>query len=225
MRRFHYILYSLAFTLVFPPLAAGANAAPKDRAAVEKIIDRSKSFGGRGWGFNFKSLDELSEKLSPADAPMAVALLYDGKNQTGASFAVTALCDAGADALAARLAGDDPPPIDRAWDSLNMMQSFHKCTAETRAKAQALMLELDAARNRKMERLQKEREARDAAQQRMNEMQMKLLTPEGRKSLTPAERQEIFEANVKAMHLDGKRDAGQEKMYQMMKKSTLGDGP
>lgn len=105
------------------------------------------------------------------------------------------------------------------------MQSFHKCTAETRAKAQLLTLELDAAFQRMLARHQKEREERDAAQQRMNDMQMKLLTPEGRQSLTPAQRQEIFDANVKAMHLDGKRDADQERMYQMMKKSTLGDGP
>lgn len=109
MRPFHYAPYSLAFILAFTPVPASAETAPKDRAAVERIIHKSKSFGARGRGFNFNSLNELSEKLSPADAPMAVALLYDGQNQAGASFAVAALCDAGADALAQRLNGDTPP--------------------------------------------------------------------------------------------------------------------
>ena len=224
MQRFGCTLYIavLASTIIAAP--AQSEIAVKDRAAVERIIQKSKSIGPRGWGFTQKSLEELSENLLALDAPMAVSLLYDGEDQTGASFAVAALCSAGATALGFRINSDDPPPIDRARDSLNLMQTFPKCTAETRAQAQALMLDLDAALQRQIEKSIQKQKDNDAALQRHNEMQMKLLTPEGRKSLTAAEKQEIFDSNVKALGLDGARNADQERMYQMMKKSTLGAG-
>ena len=218
-------IYAAVLGGIIIALPAAAEIAVKDRAEVERIIHKSKSMGPRGWGFTQKSLEELSEKLISLDAPMAVSLLYDGENQTGASFAVAALCDSGAIALGIRINSDSPPPIDRARDSLNLMQSFSKCTAETRAKAQALMLDLDAAVQRRAEKSIQKQKDDAAALQRHNEMQMKLLSPEGRKSLTAEERQEIFDSNVKALHLDGPRDADQERLYQMMKKSTLGDGP
>ncbi len=217
------IAYIAGCACLLPIQPARAEDAPKDRAQVERIISKSRSLGGRGWGFNPKSLEELSGKLTDADAPMAVSLLYDGENQTGASFAVAALCDAGAEALGARINSDRPPPMDRAYDSLHLMQTFHKCTAETRAKAQALMLDIDAAFQRQTEKSIQRQQEEDAALQRHNEMQMKLLTPEGRKSLTAAERQEIFNSNINAIGLDGPRNADQERMYQMMKKSTLGE--
>lgn len=223
MRYLHITFYAFITLCSFLAIPAAAEVATKDRAEVERIIHKSKSIGPRGWGFTQKSLEELSEKLTSIDAPMAVSLLYDGENQTGASFAVAALCDAGADALGARINSDAPPPMDRARDSLNLMQTFPKCSAETRAKAQALMLDLDAAFQRQTEKSIQKQKDDDAALQRHNDMQMKLLTPEGRKSLTDAEKQEIFDSNVKALGLDGARNAGQEQMYQLMKKSTLGE--
>lgn len=216
-------LYAAVSTCTIITAPAAAEIAVKDRAEVERIIQKSKSMGPRGWGFTQKSLEELSEKLISLDAPMAVSLLYDGDNQTGASFAVAALCSSGAIALGIRINSDNPPPLDRARDSLNLMQTFPKCTAETRAQAQALMLDIDAAAQRQTEKSIQKQKDNDAALQRHNEMQMKLLTPEGRKSLTAEEKQEIFDSNVKALGLDGTRNADQERMYQMMKKSTLGE--
>ena len=223
MRYLQIALYTALTACTVLIGTAAAEIAIKDRAAVERIIHKSKSMGPRGWGFTQKSLEELSDKLMPLDAPLAVSLLYDGENQTGASFAVAALCDAGADALGARINSDTPPPIDRARDSLNLMQTFAKCSAETRAKAQALMLDLDAAFQRQTEKSIQKQKDDDAALQRHNEMQLKMLSSEGRKSLTDGEKQEIFDSNVKALHLDGPRNADQERMYQLMKKSTLGE--
>lgn len=217
-----YPLLLLAFFLA--PYAAQAEK-PHDTGDVIKIVKKARHFGGRGYGYNSRSLDELSEKLHLADAPILTDLLSadDYTLATGASFGLAALCDTGAEALAKAIEADDSLPLDRARDSLNMMLHFSKCTAETRRRAQEVVPAIDAAYARRREKNEADRRAAEATLERHNTLSLKLLDPEARKTLTPEERQEIFDANVEALQLGGKRDADQEKLYQMMKKSVLGD--
>jgi len=221
--RFRFTVYLVLFIALCHAASPAGAEQPHDTGDVIKIIKKARYFGGRGFGYNNRSLDELSEKLRPADAPILIGLLHaeDYTLATGASFGLAALCDTGAEALAQAIANDDSLPLDRARDSFNMMLHFSKCTAETRSRVHELAPAIDTAFQRRMEKHDADRRAAEAALVRHNTLSLKLLDPEARKTLTPEERQEIFDANVKSLHLGGKRDADQEKLYQMMKKSIL----
>lgn len=224
---FRFKAYLLLAALFYCSALPAAAEKPRDKEAVIKTLKKARHFGGRGYGYTSQSLDELSEKLRPADADILLGLLgHDHYGiATGASFGLAALCDAGLAPLAIALETDDTLSLERARDVLRMMAEFPKCAAETRLQARNLDPAIDAAFQRRGEKLEAARAAADAARERHNALNLKLLDPEGRKTLTREERQEIFDANVKALLLDGPRSADQEKLYQLMKKNMLEETP
>lgn len=220
-----YLLLIGLFLSAAPP-AAAEYPAPKIKTENElrKALKSSRVWGHRGYGFSASSLQRLSEKLTPADAHALIPLLSDPDAATGASFGLAALCASGADALAGVLAGTGPhPPYDRARDSLNMMKTFEQCPTALHPRLDAIAQDIDAAFQRHISARQAEQEKEDQEAARILKQNLRQILPPDHQNppLSPAEKQEIFTRNVKALDLDGPRDADQEKLYQAMKKNLL----
>jgi hypothetical protein len=214
-----YLFCFLAFSF-----AATADT-PRSRDAVYKIVKGAKTFGPRGYGYTFKSLDKLSERLTAADAPALLTLLQDSDAATGASFGLAALCGDGLSALSPAIDNDPRLPLDRARDILNTVQRFPKCTAEDRSTAEALNPRIDAAfEKRQAHALAAQKAAQEELEQH-NRRQLKQLDPDMRKTLSAEERAQILEENTRAIGLDGPRTPEQEILYQKMKQTLMGPSP
>lgn len=226
--RYMAYLFLIGLFLGTAPPAAAEYPAPKIKTEKElrKVLKSSRVWGYRGYGFNAASLQHLSEKLTPMDAPALIPLLSDPDAATGASFGLAALCANGADALAVALAGAGPhPPYDRARDSLNLMKTFEKCPAALHPLLDAIAQDIDAAFQRHIAARQAQQKKEDQEAERILKQNLRQILPPDHETppLSPAEKQEIFTRNIKALGLDGARDADQEKLYQMMKKNTLAE--
>lgn len=217
--------YLFLFTATFVALSAFAADAPRSRDDVYKIVKSAKTFGPRGYGYTFKSLDKLADKLTTADTPALLALLKDSDAATGASFGLAALCAEGLAALRPAIENDPQLPLDRARDVLHTIQHFEKCGAGTHATAKALHAEIDLAFEKRVTRALAAQKATQEELEQHNIRQMKQLDPAARKTLTQEERQQILDENTRALGLDGARTPEQELLYQKMKQSLMGDAP
>lgn len=225
MRFINSFKHLFLFAYIFSALPAQAADAPRSRDDVYKIVKGAKTFGPRGYGYTFKSLDKLADKLTAADTPALLALLKDGDAATGASFGLAALCADGLAALKPAIENDPKLPLDRARDILHTMQHFDKCDADARAAAEALHPQIDAAfAKRSAHALAAQKAAQEELEQH-NIRQMKQLDPAARKTLTQEERQQILDENTRALGLDGARTPEQELLYQKMKQSLMGNAP
>lgn len=214
-----YLFFFLAFSF-----AATADA-PHSRADVYKIVKGAKTFGPRGYGYTFKSLDRLSERLTLADAPVLLALLQDSDTATGASFGLAALCGDGLSALTPAIENDPRLPLDRARDILNTVQRFPKCTAEDRNTAEDMNALIDAAFEKRQAHALAAQKAAQEELEEHNRRQLKQLDPALRKTLSAEERTQILEENTRALGLDGPRTPEQEILYQKMKRTLMGPSP
>lgn len=213
----------LFFLSVFS-FAALADA-PRSQDAVYKIVKSAKTFGPRGYGYTFRSLDKLSERLNATDAPALLALLQDSDAATGASFGLAALCGDGLSALTAAIENDPRLPLDRARDILNTVQRFPKCTGDDRSRAEDLNALIDTAFEKRQAHALAAQKAAQEELEQSNRRQLKQLDPDLRKTLSAEERTQILEDNARALGLDGPRTPEQEILYQKMKQTLMDTSP
>jgi len=214
-----YLFFLSAFSF-----AASADT-PRSQDAVYKIVKNAKTFGPHGYGYTLKSLDKLSERLTPADTQALISLLKDSDTATGASFGLAALCGDGLSALSPAIDNDPRLPLDRARDILNTVRHFPKCTGEDRSRAEDLNAQIDAAFERRRAHALAAQKAAQEELEQHNRRQLKQLDPDLRKTLSAEERAQILEDNARALGLDGPRTPEQEMLYQKMKQALMGTSP
>jgi hypothetical protein len=206
-------------------IASLAAATPHSKAELETIILHSRHLGAHGLGYNGLSLAELSHALTPDDLPNLISLLVDTKIRVGAEFALASQCEAALEPL--REAAIQSETIDAldAEDIVELIAAFSQCPPETQAKATAMRIEIEKVnKDRQAKKAQdlKEKAKEDA---RIQQNGLKMLDPEQKKTLTQAEREEVFKRSVKAAGLENPQTPEQKALVERMYRTMVLDEP
>lgn len=215
------------FIVVLSGLCSSANAqSPADDPAsmerVRRIILDSQHLGAHGLGYNDRSLNALSRKLTPADIPVLVGLLTDKELRVGIQFGLASQCEASLFPVR-EAAVEYKMQFFDAEDTMRLVESFSGCTPETRQGAAAMRSEIHSLDQAEHRRLMQEAEDKAANDARIQRNALKLTDPKQTKELTRQEREEIFRRSLKAMGLkeDGPMTPAQRDLVQRMYRTMV----
>lgn len=213
---------------------AGPLAQPaRSKAELKKIILHTRHFGAHGMGYNDRSLFQLSRAITPADIPNLISLLDENGDilkddvyvLVGARFALASQCDAAIMPLQQAAEQNEHIAWSDADDILELMAGFQGCEPATQAKARAVKSEIHAAAEQRLatehQRLQ-EKAADDA---RIQKNALKMSDPKQKKTLTRAEREEVFRRSVKAAGLENPQTPEQKALVDRMYRTLVLDEP
>ncbi|HEX7289148.1 MAG TPA: hypothetical protein VF532_23390 [Candidatus Angelobacter sp.] len=208
------------FGLLLAIASLAAAATPHSKAELERIILQSRHLGAHGLGYNDLSLRELSHALTPEDIPNLISLLGDTKIRVGTEFALASQCEAAIESLRdALIQGDKVDALD-AQDTMELIAGFSQCKPETHARARAARIEIDKINKDRQARKLQELQEKAKEDARIQQNGIKMLDPEQKKTLTRAEREEVFKRSVKAAGLENPQTPEQkalvERMYRAM---------
>lgn len=206
-------------------VASVAAATPRSKADLEKIILHSRHLGAHGLGYNDRSLEELSHTLTHDDIPNLISLLGDTKIRVGTEFALASQCEAAIEPVReAVIQGERIDALD-AEETLELIAGFGQCTPEKQAKARAAKLEIDAANKERQAKRAQELEEKGKEDARVQQNGIKMLDPEQKKTLTRAEREEVFKRSLKAAGLENPQTPEQKALVERMYRTMVLDEP
>jgi len=208
------------------PEAVRAQDSPRV-AEIRRIVLRSRHMGAHGMGYNEASLEEMSRKLTPADVAGLVTLMQiheNGHVRVGAQFGLASQCGAALGPVREAMINHQIMFLD-AQDTVRLAAGFERCSPADRAKATATASELEEIYKADTARSREEAAKRVAEDQRIQENGLKLMDPAKAKTLTRAEREEVFARSVKAAGLDKEplTEAQKKMVQQMYKTMVLGE--
>jgi hypothetical protein len=223
------------FIVVLSGLCSSANAQspaddPPSMERVRRIILDSQHLGAHGFGYNDRSLNTLSRKLTPADIPVLIGLLPDKALRVGIQFGLASQCEASLFPVR-EAAVEHKMQFFDAEDVMRLVESFGGCTREAHQGAAAMRSEIHSLSEAEHRRLMQEAEDNAANDARIQRNALKLTDPKQAKELTRQEREEIFRRSLKAMGLkeDGPMTPAQKDLVQRMYRTTVlgesGNGP
>jgi hypothetical protein len=206
-------------------IASLAAAGAHSKAELERIILHSRHLGAHGLGYNDRSLVELSRTLTPDDIPNLIPLLDNTRIRVGAEFALASQCEAAIEPLReATIQSEKLGALD-AEDIMELIAGFSQCTPETQAKARSARLEIDAANKDRQAKRAQELQEKAKEDARIQQNGIKMLHPEQKKTLTRAEREEVFKRSVKAAGLENPQTPEQKALVERMYRTMVLDEP
>jgi hypothetical protein len=191
------------------PLLLAAAGTPgcteEDRGErIRKAILHSRQLGAHGLGYGERSLEELSDKLQPADIPNLIALASDRYWRTGAQFALASQCEPAVAAIrdaAARRRIEFPD----ASDALRLLSGYAGCPEAVRRQARETIAEIESLRQAEEARAGAaiERQKEEDARIRGNATTLMQGGAQAQ-TLTRGEKEEIFRRSLRGMGLPEK---------------------
>jgi hypothetical protein len=222
----HKRLPSLLLAIVaLASLSAPAQDAPKSKIEVRRIILHSRHMGAHGMGYNERSQVELSQELTPADIPLLISLLNDSELRVGAQFALSSQCEAAIMPVRRAVITDERVSSLDADDILDLITDFSKCRPETQAAARAMRVEIDRLVQERLAKRTRELEENAADDTRIQRNGLKMMDPAQQKTLTQAEREEVFRRSVKAAGLENPQTPAQRDLVQRMYRTIVLNEP
>lgn len=217
---------SLSLLLAVATLASlttSAQDAAKSKIEVRRIILHSRHLGAHGLGYNGRSQVEMSQELTPADIPVLISLLGDSELRVGAQFALASQCEAAIMPVQRAVIADERVSSLDADDIMDLIADFNKCRPEAQAAARAMRVEIDKLVEERLAKRTQEREEQAADDTRIQKNQLKMMDPSQKKTLTQAEREEVFRRSVKAAGLENPQTAAQKDLVQRMYRTMVLD--
>ncbi len=211
------------FLLAMVGLAGSVPAADgaQSKAEVQRIIRHSRHLGAHGMGYNDHSLVEMSQELTPVDIPILISLLNDSELRVGAQFALASQCEAAIMPVRRAVITDERVSSLDADDIMDLIADFSKCRPETQAAARAMRIEIDKLVQERLARRAKELEQQAADDARIQRNALKMNDPADRKTLSQAEREEVFRRAVKAAGLENPQTPAQRNLVQRMYRTMV----
>ena len=222
-----------------PAAAEAAQDSPRMQQ-IRHIILHSRHMGAHGLGYNDASLEEMSRKLRPGDVSDLLRLMQvrngnstqesaieENRNihlHVGAQFGLASQCGASLGPLRQAMINHQVMFLD-AQDTARMAADFPRCSPADRAKATAMVSELENIYQADMLQRREEAAKKAAEDGRIQGNGLKMMDPAKAKTLTRAEREEAFARSVKAAGLDKEplTDAQKKMVEQMYKTMVLGE--
>ena len=211
--------------IAFLALASASAYAAKSPTEIRSIILSARHLGAHGMGYNTRSMETLSKRLSADDIPVLIILASRANDvSVGAQFALAAQCDPAIPAVHDAAVRHQIDFLS-AEDTLSLVAGFEGCSQDSRAKASAMqetLRQVNAEESARIERESKQKTEDDARIQRNG---FKLLDPEQAKTLTHDERLEIYRRSLAAMGLseNGPMTPEQKKIADRMYRSMVLD--
>jgi len=211
---------SAALVCALLGVALTAPAASRSRAELGRIILRSRHLGAHGMGYNDHSLIELSQAVGPDDIPSLISLMDNQVLRVGAQFALASQCGAAIEPVRETAAQNQKFSMLDADDILDLIAGFEGCTEEMRTQARETRTEVDSIRRNQQSKRAAEVQEKAADDARIQKNALKMNDPGQRKTLTRAERLEVFRRSVKAVGLEHPQTPAQkalaDRMYRTM---------
>jgi hypothetical protein len=205
----------------------------RSKAELKRIILHTRHWGAHGLGYNDRSLLQLSRAITPADIPNLLFLLEEKGDilkdnidvSVGARFALASQCDATIQPLQQAAGQNQHIAWLDADDILDLMAGFQGCDRATQAKARAVKSEVRAAAEERMAKRDRELQEKAADDARIQKNALKMSDPEQKKTLTRAEREEVFRRSVKAAGLENPQTPEQKARVDRMYRTMVLDEP
>jgi hypothetical protein len=211
--------------LLLAIVTLAAAATPHTKAELERIILHSRHLGAHGMGYNERSLLELSHALTPDDIPNLISLLGNGEIRVGAEFALASQCEAALQPLREAAIQTDKVDVLEAEDITELIAGFSQCAPETQAKARELRAEIDKTNEERQAKRALELQEKAKEDARIQQNALKMMDPEQKKTLTRAEREEVFRRSVKAAGLENPQTPEQKSLVERMYRTMVLDEP
>lgn len=205
-------------------LSAPAEDVARSKVEVRRIILHSRHLGAHGLGYNERSQVELSQELTPADIPVLISLLNDSELRVGAQFALASQCEAAIMPVRRAVIDERVSSLD-ADDIMDLIADFSKCRPEMQAAARAMRIEIDKLVQERLAQRSREFEEQAADDARIQRNALKMGDPAQRKTLTQAEREEVFRRSIKAAGLENPQTAAQKALVERMYRTMVLDEP
>jgi hypothetical protein len=199
--------------------------AAESPAKIRSIILSARHLGAHGMGYNTRSMETLSKRLSANDIPALIILASrESEVSVGAQFALAAQCDPAIPAVHDAAVTHQITFLD-AEDTLSLIAGFEKCSQQSRARAAAMQETLRKLNIEDSARIEQESKQRAEDDARIQRNGLKLLNPEQAKTLSHEERLEIYRRSLTAMGLSegGPMTPDQKKLADRMYRSMVLD--
>jgi hypothetical protein len=206
-------------------LSATAEDVARSKVEVRRIILHSRHLGAHGLGYNERSHVELSQELTPADIPVLISLLNDSELRVGAQFALASQCEAAIMPVRRAVITDERVSALDADDIMDLIADFSKCRPETQAAARAMRVEIDKLVQKRLAERTRELEEQADDDARVQRNALKMGDPAQRKTLTQAEREEVFRRSIKAAGLENPQTTAQRALVERMYRTMVLDEP
>ena len=217
-------LLGLLLAVIGAAVISMSAAAARSQAELEQLVLGSRHLGAHGLGYNEDSLRELSLTLKPADISGLISLLDQTKLRVGVQFALASQCDAAIQPVQAATTNDQLSALE-AEDIMDLIAGFKGCSPDAEAKARDARVEIETAGKERQAQKQKETQAKAADDARVQKNAFKMVDPEQRKTLTRAEREEVFRRSIKAAGLENPQTPAQKAMVERMYRILVLDEP
>jgi hypothetical protein len=173
-------------------------------------------------GYNSRSLEELSRKLTPADIPTLIGLVGDTKMSVGAEFALASQCGAAIEPVR-QAAVEHKMGFLEAEEVMDLVAGFARCRPENQQRASFLREELKRLAEEEHKKLEAEAEKRSREDARIQKNALKMTDPQQARTLTRQEREEVYRRSLKAMGLTegGPLTPEQKKLVEQMYRTMV----
>jgi hypothetical protein len=206
-------------------LGAPAEDIARSKVEVRRIIRHSRHLGAHGLGYSDRSQVELSQELTPADIPVLISLLNDSELRVGAQFALASQCEAAIMPVRRAVITDERVSSLDADDIMDLIADFSKCRPETQAAARAMRIEIDKRVQERLAQRTRELEEQATDDTRIQRNALKMGDPAQSKTLTQAEREEVFRRSIKAAGLENPQTAAQKALVDRLYRTMVLDEP
>ena len=206
-------------------LSVPAEDAAHSKVEIRRIIFHSRHLGAHGMGYNEHSQIELSQELTAADVPILISFLNDSELRVGAQFALASQCEAAIMPVRRAVITDERVSSLDADDIMDLIADFSRCRPEAQAAARAMRVEIDRLVQVRQEQRARELEEQAGDDARIQRNALKMTDPGQRKTLTQAEREEVFRRSIRAAGLENPQTAAQKALVDRMYRTMVLDEP
>jgi len=205
----------------------------RSKTELKKIILRTRHFGAHGMGYNDRSLFQLSRAITPADVPNLLFLLDEKGDilkddvdvRVGARFALASQCEAAIQPVQQAAEHNQEIAWVDAEEIMDLIAEFQGCDPATQAKAHEAWAAIHAAAEERMAKEQQRLQEKAADDARIQKNALKMSDPEQKKTLTRAEREEVFRRSIKAAGLENPQTPEQKALVDRMYRTMVLDEP
>lgn len=173
-------------------------------------------------GYSSQSLNQLAQKLTPADVPTLIEIAADKDLYVGVQFALASRCDAALIPVREAVIQHKMRGLD-AEDVMRLIEGFAVCTPETRQKSSSMRSEIRSLGEVEQRRVEAEANEKATEDARIQRNALKMQDPEQAKDLTRKEREEVYRRSLKQMGLkeDGPMTPAQRELVQRMYRTMV----
>jgi hypothetical protein len=201
--------------LVFGVVSFGWAGPLSERDEIRRTILQARHLGAHGLGYNNQSQAELAKKLSPASIPILFELLVQDKEaHSGVVAGLASQCGAAIEPILGVAEQRAVPFMNLSdlRDALAWMKHAETCQAVDQRLAGEAIVRLDHIIQAESARRRQVAEERKVRQARLTERGLRMLDPEGRKSVSINECLEVVWESVKAAGIDPTKSEASQQM-------------